>query len=316
MNSTKLFISHASEDKEDFVEPLARALKEIGFDVWYDKWMLTMGDGLLIKISEGLRQCDFGVVVLSKYFFSKGWPSEELEGLFSLQNKNRKVILPIWKDVTKAEVQAYSPILAGKFAALASNGVPSVVNDIKRAVETARTVEGFSSAENALSKFQMLDKQISGSRKAKELEGSPEGMQMVSDAVRSVISTLSAQLEELSCTSELLKFNIDSGVGDGLTVWGPFCTNLSVKYHLLYDNSISGAALEVRILDSRFESRSFAPKSHTLQKYRFLPSFGSGLKLQWRDSSKTFTTEQLVPLVLEKLCEEITKLHQRAEANR
>jgi len=66
----RLFISHASEDKKDFVEPLAEALRQV-YDVWYDKYVLRLGDSLLRKINEGLASCDFGVVVLSPHFFAK-----------------------------------------------------------------------------------------------------------------------------------------------------------------------------------------------------------------------------------------------------
>jgi len=62
-----LFICHVFEDKADFVEPLAVALRK-DFEVWYDKFQLTLGDSLLQKITEGLTTCDFGVVVLSKVF--------------------------------------------------------------------------------------------------------------------------------------------------------------------------------------------------------------------------------------------------------
>jgi hypothetical protein len=34
------FISHASEDKDEFVRPLAGILKEYGFRVWYDEFEL------------------------------------------------------------------------------------------------------------------------------------------------------------------------------------------------------------------------------------------------------------------------------------
>jgi len=66
----KLFICHVWEDKADFVEPLAQALRR-DFDVWYDNFQLTVGDSLLKKITEGLASCDFGIVVLSKAFFGK-----------------------------------------------------------------------------------------------------------------------------------------------------------------------------------------------------------------------------------------------------
>jgi hypothetical protein len=52
----KLFISHSSEDKDDFVHPLAEALRR-HFEVWYDKWTLTVGDSLQEKIDHGLTTC-------------------------------------------------------------------------------------------------------------------------------------------------------------------------------------------------------------------------------------------------------------------
>ena len=54
----RLFISHASEDKKDFVEPLAEVLKRV-YNVWYDKYVLRLGDSLLRKINEGLRPAGF-----------------------------------------------------------------------------------------------------------------------------------------------------------------------------------------------------------------------------------------------------------------
>ena len=51
-----LFISHASEDKVAFVDPLVEALRD-HFQLWYDKDSLIPGRGSLLKqISEGLRK--------------------------------------------------------------------------------------------------------------------------------------------------------------------------------------------------------------------------------------------------------------------
>jgi|HubBroStandDraft_4_1064222.scaffolds.fasta_scaffold447004_2 hypothetical protein len=68
--STRIFLSHASQDKDDFVRPLAEALRE-EFEVWYDDYSLLVGPSLLSQISKGLRQCQYRVVVLSKHFFGK-----------------------------------------------------------------------------------------------------------------------------------------------------------------------------------------------------------------------------------------------------
>jgi hypothetical protein len=42
----RLFICHASKDKDDFVRPLAEALKK-HYDVWFDEYCLRLGDSLL-----------------------------------------------------------------------------------------------------------------------------------------------------------------------------------------------------------------------------------------------------------------------------
>jgi hypothetical protein len=71
------FISHASEDKADFVEPLAQALRHCGITTWYDRFILRPGDSLSKKIDEGLANSRYGIVVLSKHFFAKRWPEAE-----------------------------------------------------------------------------------------------------------------------------------------------------------------------------------------------------------------------------------------------
>ncbi len=111
-----VFISHASEDKDDVVRPLANALREGGLTVWYDEFELRIGDSLRRKIDRGLASSRFGVVVLSKAFFGRGWPEYELDGLVTRAVSGDQVLLPIWHDVTKREVIGYSPSLADRLA--------------------------------------------------------------------------------------------------------------------------------------------------------------------------------------------------------
>ena len=67
-----VFISHATEDKDSVVRPLAHALRDGGLSVWYDEFELRIGDSLRRKIDTGLAKSRFGVVVLSRSFFGKG----------------------------------------------------------------------------------------------------------------------------------------------------------------------------------------------------------------------------------------------------
>lgn len=111
------FISHATEDKEALVRPLADLLVAAGMRVWYDDFELTVGDSLRESIDRGLANSRFGIVVLSPAFFAKGWTNYELNGLVAREvGRGGKLILPIWHNLSKDEVMKHSPSLADKFA--------------------------------------------------------------------------------------------------------------------------------------------------------------------------------------------------------
>lgn len=111
-----VFISHASEDKDEIVRPLAMALQAEGLQVWYDEFALRIGDSLRRKIDQGLANSRVGLVVLSHSFIAKGWTNYELDGIVTKTVTGEQVLLPIWHKLTKAEVVAYSPSLADKLA--------------------------------------------------------------------------------------------------------------------------------------------------------------------------------------------------------
>jgi hypothetical protein len=111
-----VFISHATEDKELVVRPLAVALRDRGVTVWYDEFELRIGDSLRRKIDHGISRSRFGIVVLSKPFFSKGWPQYELDGLVTMAVSGKQVLLPVWHAISKDEVVSQSPSLADKVA--------------------------------------------------------------------------------------------------------------------------------------------------------------------------------------------------------
>lgn len=110
------FISHASEDKEDIVRNLAEALRESGFQVWYDEFELKIGDSLRKKIDLGLINSKFGIVIISPSFVRKNWTEYELNGMVAREMNGHKVILPIWHKITKDEVLKFSPTLTDKMA--------------------------------------------------------------------------------------------------------------------------------------------------------------------------------------------------------
>lgn len=111
-----VFISHASEDKDVFVRPLANALINEGLNVWFDEMTLRIGDSLRQKIDKGLASSRVGLVVLSPAFINKGWTNYELDGIVTRTVSGEQILLPIWHNITKQQVMDFSPSIADKVA--------------------------------------------------------------------------------------------------------------------------------------------------------------------------------------------------------
>jgi hypothetical protein len=123
------FISHASEDKKLVVEPFAHYLRSADFSVWYDDFSLKIGDSLFYSISQGLRNSDYGIVLLSKNFFNKRWPQQELASLFALE-QGKVRILPVWHALSAADVAEHATMLADRKAASTQHGLQRVAEQI------------------------------------------------------------------------------------------------------------------------------------------------------------------------------------------
>ncbi|HEX5153628.1 MAG TPA: toll/interleukin-1 receptor domain-containing protein [Parafilimonas sp.] len=121
-----LFICHASEDKDDFVRPLANLLRKYELDVWYDEFELKIGKSLSRSIDKGISSSNFGLLVLSKSFFNKNWTKYELKSLNSFEIEKGEVLIPLWKDVTFKEVRKFSPYIADKFALTTKNTIEDI----------------------------------------------------------------------------------------------------------------------------------------------------------------------------------------------
>jgi len=134
LSNFDVFISHASEDKEEFVRQLAGALTEKGLQVWYDEFTLKLGDSLRKSIDKGLSSCDYGVVILSLAFFKKDWPQKELDALSQREAVDQKVILQVWHNISKNDIVQYSPLMADRVAVKSSEGLERVVDRILEVV--------------------------------------------------------------------------------------------------------------------------------------------------------------------------------------
>lgn len=111
-----VFISHASEDKESFVNPLVEALQDAGIRVWYDALEMEWGKSLREQIDNGIKRSKYAIVVLSKNFFAKKWTNRELDGILAKEGITGAAPLPIWYELTYEEVYDFSPTLSGLYS--------------------------------------------------------------------------------------------------------------------------------------------------------------------------------------------------------
>lgn len=132
-----VFISHASEDKDDLVRPLANALIAQGLDVWFDEMTLNIGDSLRQKIDKGLANSKVGLVVLSPSFIKKGWTNYELDGIVTRTVSGEQVLLPIWHNITKQQVVDFSPSMADKVArSTATHTIEEIASEIAELIQS------------------------------------------------------------------------------------------------------------------------------------------------------------------------------------
>ena len=132
-----VFVSHASEDKESFVNDFVNELQNLNIKTWYDTNQIQWGDSLRKEIDEGLKKSRYSVVILSKNYIreDKYWTKAELDGLFQLDSVYEKRILPIWHDITKKQLMDFSPLIAGRSAMNTTYMTPKeIANELKKII--------------------------------------------------------------------------------------------------------------------------------------------------------------------------------------
>lgn len=90
-----IFISYSHSDKT-FVDRLARSLVKHDAHVWVDTWELNVGDSILNRVQEAIRDSSALLIVLSKASVASEWCKKELSaGLMRELDEKRVVVLPV-----------------------------------------------------------------------------------------------------------------------------------------------------------------------------------------------------------------------------
>jgi len=318
----KLFLSHATEDKVPFVRDLAAALS-LSFRVWFDEYSLPPGGSIFQSISAGLASCDFGIVVLSKPFFTKKWTQAELGGLFARESATSRRIIPVWKDVGFEEVRDFSPILADRRAARASDGVAAVVSFVSEAIEMAHQPDGFVHTGTVATRFAELSNELQSLQTSRALSESAEGAKLVmreQDALFGLMEhqakRLAAEAPQMALKHTRREFQCSPNNMIQLTVEARGGIKLILEGTRPAKNSVDRARFVLDIFQIRRDRSAADTKPVNLETHPFTPDVAGGGGVLWRDSRGTkYQSQQLCDFAFQRLYENIERWHREASAH-
>ena len=93
---TVVFVSYASEDRAQIVEPLVLALQKTGASFWYDLEQVRWGDKFQQNIQEGIERSQYVLLILTKHYVTKPWPRYEMKIALDLEaSSGRTRVLPL-----------------------------------------------------------------------------------------------------------------------------------------------------------------------------------------------------------------------------
>ena len=136
-NDYSVFVSHASDDKIEYVDDLVKEIKGLGISVFYDTDVISWGDNLKERIDYGLNSCELAVLVISPSYFGREWTEYEIQSLLQRQNNEKqKIILPILYRVSKKDFITHYPALNNVFFKYAkSQSKAQLAQDLKKELD-------------------------------------------------------------------------------------------------------------------------------------------------------------------------------------
>jgi RNA-directed DNA polymerase len=129
-----LFVCHAGEDYARCVAPLRAKLEAKGISYWVSEAEIGLGDSIIDRVNEGLRNSRYLLALLSRKSIAKGWPMAELNAVLQQQLDTRsKRVLPVIIDDPR-DVLAQLPILNSYSYSSWSEGLDVIVARVEQAI--------------------------------------------------------------------------------------------------------------------------------------------------------------------------------------
>jgi RNA-directed DNA polymerase len=127
-----VFISHASEDKEEIARPVYEACKRLGLKVFLDEAHIGWGQSFTQKINTALGSARTVLCIISSTSVTKEWPVVEVNTALSLEVSGHKKVVPLL--VGRPDLSRL-PMIGGKDSMAWTGDANAVARRVKAAVD-------------------------------------------------------------------------------------------------------------------------------------------------------------------------------------
>lgn len=287
-NNTKIFLSHAWEDKDNVAREMADILSK-SVKVWYDEYSIHPGGSIFQSINSGLTDCDFGVVIFSKYFFAKRWTKSELSGLYALEDFGKRII-PIWHEITYDEVCTSWPVMIDRKAINTSEGINAVVEFVLRAIRTADTKDAFIHTGTVDSLYGELGKIMKVSTEKEALFRSEHGAEKVFCSQTKFFELADKRITEVALASPQIGLTWTSSeiqcIPNDKVYLNIKCqNNIMLKFEGTRPSkcSIDIARIEITLLKMNLDQLGECNGLELIIRHVFTPKFDDTLDVLWQE---------------------------------
>jgi len=279
------------------------------YEVWFDEFSLKVGESIFQSVSNGLRDCDFGVVILSPYYLRKKWTADELKGLFAMETAMRRIILPVWLNVTQADVLAFSPILADRNAAQASSGVESVAQALELAIASASEVRAQDDGMRALDRAIKLSESVGERERSARLLDLSDGVKLVREQAATIIDAVIGKAKDLAEQAPALKLSVKFGE----TSYGSRYVNVYGRDGILerlelkrqYSNSAASDSITIALMRYTEDDEWNNRPATVMNSISLGPFISSEDRVFWQVKDKLYSSAELIEYALDELITEL-----------
>lgn len=135
-----VFISYASQDRDEVALPLAKELTRAGLNVWFDDAALKAGDSVPAGISAGLTASRVNVVVVSRYSLEPGYALTELRAIVHQHASLGKPVFPIRHRISQDDIVREQALLAQQVNASTEQSIEDLALQIVQLVQLQQNI--------------------------------------------------------------------------------------------------------------------------------------------------------------------------------